>query len=174
MAAHHGDGAHAQAHAGVQAKQAGGHHRAQDILQGHHHDGQQKEEHHLQAAPLEQLEGGGIPHAGEEDGHEKVLQGGAEGDLHHAGGVQPQMDEGVHQAPHHRGRDAVLAQQGDLLDHQVAQGVDQTGHRQALIQIEGNRQHFCGFLLFSLDFSTKKYPPGFQFPTKNVTEKQNL
>ena len=52
------------------------------------------------------------------------------------------MEQRIDQAAHHRGGDAVFAQQGDFPDEKAAKGVDQRGDGQSLEQVQFNSEQW--------------------------------
>ena len=140
VAAHHGDGAGAQAQTHIPAKylsQRGAHH----VLQAHHHNGNDQEGEHLFAALFQQTEAGGITHAGKEQGHKEALHVVIKAQLDNAAGIEDQMNDSEDQSAYHGGGDAAALQEFDAGGQEASQDEQQHSHACRLVHIKGKFWH---------------------------------
>ena len=147
VTADHGDGTDAQAQTRIQTE-GSGHAGAQHVLQEDQHNGDRQEDDNLDAALLQQLEAGHKANAAEEHGHEEALQGAIKADGGNSGSVQAQVNQSVHDAAHHGGGDAVVAQQGDLAHDEATQQQHdcRNGSCMVHVQIDFQQVTFSSFL----------------------------
>ena len=120
MAAHQGDGAHAQAQQGAFAEQRGDG-CADDVLAQHQHGGQGGEQKHGDRALLQQLEAGAEADAGEEEVHERGFQNLFKLEFHDTRLIDNQVGDGEHQSADDGGGDAAALQELHTADDEASQ-----------------------------------------------------
>ena len=151
MAAHQGNGAHAQAQPGViQAEQLGEAY-AHKVLHRDHDGGQQQEHQHRARAPAQHLEAGPVPYTGEEPDHEHIFQRLVKGQGEQSRLMDHQVENGEDQPSHHGGRDAAAPQESHVVHDKAAQHEQQHGQPCRLEDIQ-----FNGHL--SVSFSLLEWP----------------
>ena len=95
----------------------------------------------LLAALLQQAEASGITDAGEEQGHEEVLDVRVKGELHDTAHVQAQVGDSEDQAAHHGGRDTTLSQEFNAVGQESSQDKQHHGDGCSLVHIQSNLGH---------------------------------
>ena len=155
VATHHGDGAGAQAQAGVPVGNGERQNAAEHVLHHHHQNGNAQENEHLFTALFQQTEAGGVAHAGEEQGHKKVLHVIVEGELENASRIEGQVDQSEDQTAYHGGGDAAALEKFDPVGQKTAQNEQKHGDSGCLEHVEGERRHksYSFFLLKFLKLS---------------------
>ena len=135
MAAHQGDGAHAQAQTAVQTKHAGQAH-AHQVLADDQDGGQDQEEDHRPGALLQQLDAGAEADAGEEEVHEGGLQGLVKGEGQDPGLIGDQMQDGEDQSADDRCGDAAALEELHVTDREASQQEQQHCQRRRLQHVQ--------------------------------------
>ena len=135
VAAHHGDGAGAQAHKGIHAQQLRQPHRDKVLADDQHDDHAQKHDHGL-AAAFQHLEVCLEAHRGEEHHHADFLQRVVKCKLGHAGHIAHAGENGEQHAANDGCRDAEPLQQPHPFPQELAQHQHQHGNGQRLIHIQ--------------------------------------
>ena len=119
MAADHGDGGGEQGVGSVQAHR-GAYGDADDVLEDGDDAGAQPVDNQHDAAFFQQGEAGTQTYGGKERQHKDILEGVCEVKGKGIAGMSGKGDEHEQEAAHHRGRDAVLGQEADLVFDEIA------------------------------------------------------